>query len=290
MKTSTRHALHVTLIALSCFTAAAADARAHGPADAVAAVAAEPAVPAAVEVPLSRLGWWRGFGDAEFDQLVAQVLRAARPGDEAAPRAGQLVLVLLGAREYAVHAALASERLAVLQSQRHALAATAPTREAARSLALLDEEVERMRTGLRQHLQLRDAWLAAWSVLSGAPAAAQRVSLHPTLEPAPVPLFEARAPQQPPSWAPQGEAVPLRLAELRQAQDELDGAQAQLQRRERNFHAWRAQATAQGSDPSAEAALLARYGEVLMQLDRVVSARGRLALAWVQFHEALGAE
>lgn len=294
-------------------------------------------------------GWWRGFRDEQIDSLVPAALRTGMDVP-APPRATQLVAVLIGLRESATQSVLASEQLALLQEQRRLAAASAPTREAVQRLAALDARLAWLRTTLRQHLQTRDAYLAAWTVLTGK-GEAQRVALRADLSPEAVPAFDAPPPEQvsvallmgrrdvaaamadtgrwlrmaggdtqapaaqllegwvrasptglaPTSVSSEGDALTAalvragqelsrRLFALQSAQDELGRALAAWHARADKEAAAAARGPAGRNADLPEIALLEDRAQQLAEAGQLVTAKARLALAWVQFHEALGAE
>lgn len=278
MKTTLLPALQASVVALSLCAAAT-------PASALAAVG----LPAAAAPAPKVQGWWQGFHDADIDRLVPAVLRAADAAAPNAPRPAQLVAVLIGLREYATHAALAAERLAALQEQRRLAAASRPSREAAAALARLDTRVRAAQDQLYVHLQLRDAYLASWQVIAGPASGTLPVSLQAGLSAAALPSFEAEPPTAMAEDAPDELARPLQA--LSSAHTALALALEQLQRSERHFHSRHARdgGAWEGERFPASAQALETYAQLLAQADAVVSAKARLALAWVQFHQALGA-
>lgn len=77
---------------------------------------------------------------------------------------------------------------------------------------------------------------------------------------------------------------------VRAAHDALALELERLQRSERHFQARHAlDASGKGAPPPADAQALERYAQLLARADAVVSAKVRLALAWVRVHQALGA-
>jgi hypothetical protein len=274
--------LPASLVALS-LCAASTPAPAWAPVGIAAAAASRE--PAGAVAAQALDGWWQGFHDADIDRLVPAVLRAADASPGHAPRPAQLVSVLIGLREYATHVVLASERLAALQEQRRVAAGTRPSQEAAAALARLDVRVRAAQEQLYVHLQLRDAYQASWEVIAGPASARLPVALQAGLSAAALPSFEAAPPQSLPDAA--GPELSQRLELLQTAHGELALEVERLRRGERHFQARHARDAAAAAPAGAEA--LEGYAQLLAQTDAVVSAKARLALAWVRFHQALGA-
>jgi hypothetical protein len=120
-------------------------------------------------------------------------------------------------------------------------------------------------------------------VIAGPASARQPVALQAGLSAAALPSFEAAPPQSLPEGA--GQELSQRLLLLQTAHGELALEVERLRRGERHFQARHASDAA--APAGAEA--LEGYAQLLAQTDAVVSAKARLALAWVRFHQALGA-
>ncbi|MDZ5457649.1 hypothetical protein, partial [Azohydromonas lata] len=161
--------------------------------------------------------------------------------------------------------------------------------EAAAALERLDTRVRAAQDQLCVHLQLHDAYLASWQVIAGPVSGTLSVSLPAGLSAAALPSFEAEPPTAVPDDSPAELARPLQA--LSSAHTALALALEQLQRSERHFQGRHARDGGAGGDERflASAQALEGYAQLLAQADAVVSAKARLALAWVHFHQALGA-
>lgn len=152
------------------------------------------AAPAGAEAPAT---WWTGFQEQALDRL--QEVARASTGTWTASQQADLALAYVTLRVQTLRLQNAAELRETTRRQREHIASASPTREAARTIAVLEERIAGADRALLALAQERDAALRRLLQLTSADADAAKAALAEALDNRDLPAFRREVPQRLPA-------------------------------------------------------------------------------------------